>query len=51
VTDDEINAEVERIMALPDELETLTIAALVESLPPQRQYVVREIMRSMLESD
>jgi hypothetical protein len=49
--DDEIDGTVAQLLALPEEEQVVTIRALFEALPPERQHVVREIMRSMLEQD
>jgi hypothetical protein len=48
MTDDEINARVESLLSLPEDEQALAILAPFESLPPERQHVVREFMRSML---
>ena len=51
MTDEQINADVDSIMALSEEDQAMTINLLVESLPPERQNVIREVMRAMLESN
>ena len=51
MTDDEIEAIVNRLMAIPGDEQVMAIRALIESLPPERQQVVRESLRTMVESD
>ena len=46
MTDDEINAMVAQLLALPEEAQVMSIRALFESLPVERQQVLRELMRN-----